>query len=346
MLLSLQLRIKGRCGNLNKTAAAVNTVWNFCNQTQKHALRWDKKWPSGFDLAKLTAGYSKLSAISSASMQMVCYQYDHSRRQRKKPYLRWRGKKSLGWIPIRNDCIKQTKDGFKFMGKVFKVFNQRPIPEGSKIHDSSFSQDAQGKWYLNLVVDVPEAAARPLEKTVGIDLGLKTFAALSTGEKIDSQQFYKKSEEKLAKAQRARKRRQVPKIHAKIRNQRKDFQHKLSNRLTKEFDLVVVGDINSSGLAKTNMAKSVSNASWFSFKNMLKYKSIRNGSRYLEVNENFTTQDCSACFARTGPKGIANLGIRDWSCPNCGAVHDRDVNSAKNILRIGYDTLTEGSQLV
>lgn len=336
-------RVKNKhCARLNRMARAVNYVWCYCNDAQKHSLKWKNKFLSGFDLNKLTSGSSKILDLHSGTINAICEQYAKSRNQRKKPFLKYRGKKSLGWIPFKGRDIKTTKNGFCFYSIDYSVFLSRPIPDGAKICDgSSFSQDAKGNWYLNVCLDIPEAAVRPVQKAVGIDLGLKDFATLSTGEVIEAQKVYRALEPKLAIAQRARKKRQVKNIHAKIANRRKDFQHKLSNRLVQEFDYIAVGNVNAAGLAKTRMAKSVLDASWSSFRNMLRYKSIRNGATFEEVNERFTTQVCSECGVLSGPKGIADLGIRDWTC-ECGAIHDRDHNSAKNILRSGYGTPAEG----
>jgi putative transposase len=148
----------------------------------------------------------------------------------------------------------------------------------------------------------------------------------------------------LGIAQRANKKYQVKKLNKHIKNQRKDFHHKLSTKLVKEYDAIAVGDVSSSALAKTNLAKSVMDAGWSSFRDILRYKAIGHGVRFQEVSENFTTQLCSSCNAKTGPRGLEGLGIRTWCCSSCGANHDRDVNSAINILsRIGYDTLVEGA---
>ena len=101
--------------------------------------------------------------------------------------------------------------------------------------------------------------------------------------------------------------------------------------------LVVVGNVSSSRLKKTNSAKSVSDAGWFQFKSMLESKSKQLGIEFKEVNEAFSTQTCSGCKSRTGPKGLAGLKVREWVC-SCGAHHDRDINSAINILRSGQAT--------
>ncbi|AQG81325.1 RNA-guided endonuclease InsQ/TnpB family protein [Spirosoma montaniterrae] len=143
-------------------------------------------------------------------------------------------------------------------------------------------------------------------------------------------------------AQRAGKKRRVTAIHAKIRNKRKDWNHKTTTRLVREYDRIVVGNVSSSKLRKTRLAKSVSDAGWADLKQMLRYKAISLGIEYREVKENFSTVTCSDCFAKSGPSGLSGLGVRDWVCTCCGSVHDRDVNAARNILRIGHGTPIKG----
>jgi len=101
----------------------------------------------------------------------------------------------------------------------------------------------------------------------------------------------------------------------------------------------VVGNVSSSKLTQTNMAKSVNDAGWALFKNLLSYKAIARKVVYCEVSEHLTTQTCSRCGALGGPKGRKGLGIREWVCDECGAIHDRDVNAALNILRLGHQSL-------
>lgn len=327
--------------HLNRLARKVNLVWNFLNDSQKHALKWGKKWPNWLDLEKLTTGSSKELGLQSKIIGQICKQYAQSRQQNRKPYLRYRGQKSLGWVPMRGEAIKLRPDGFRCHGNLYSVWLSRPIPEGAKVCDrSSFSQDATGNWYLNLIIEILVSAT---EKTsqIGIDLGLKDLATLSDGNVIVMPGYYRKSQDKLAKAQRAKKKRQIKKIHAKIANQRKDYLHKVSTDIVRQHGFIAVGNVNSSALKQTRMAKSVSDAGWSSFRSMLAYKSDYAGARYVEVNESFTTQICSQCGSLSGPKGIADLGIREWKC-DCGATHNRDVNAAKNILRLGCQTLAEG----
>lgn len=114
-------------------------------------------------------------------------------------------------------------------------------------------------------------------------------------------------------------------------------------RLVRDFDYIAVGNVNAAGLAKTRLAKSVLDAGWSSFRGMLRYKAMAHGAWYEEVNESFSSRVCSSCAGETGPKGVADLGIRSWICSECGVSHDRDINSARNILfRSGHRTPAEG----
>ena len=127
---------------------------------------------------------------------------------------------------------------------------------------------------------------------------------------------------------------------------RKDTLHKFTTGIAKENALIVVGNVNSSKLAKTTMAKSVLDAGWFMLKTQLKYKAIARSGVFIEVDESYSTQICSSCgvISVNSPKGRAGLGVRRWECPDCGAVHDRDVNAALNILNagLGFKTPVDG----
>jgi putative transposase len=301
MLLVYRYRIKSLTGLLNRQARACNFVWNFCNDTQLQALKWNKHWPSGFDLNRLTAGSSKELALHAGTINAVCEQYAKSRRQKIRPFLRWRGRRSLGWVPLKGRDLKREGEAFRFAGHTFRVFHSRPLPHGKIKDGTNFSCDARGHWFLNIVVEVAQAA------------------------------------------QRAGKKRQATNLHARIGNARRDFHHQLSIRIVREFDYIAVGNVNAAGLAKTRLAKSVLDAGWSSFRHMLRYKAIAHGAWYGEVNESFSSRVCSSCASETGPKGVADLGIRSWICAQCGVSHDRDINSARKILfRSGHRMPAEG----
>lgn len=347
MQITFRYRLKDKHSRrLNEQARAVNLVWNYLNQTQRKAAQSGRKWLSGFDLWKLVAGATKEGLdLHSHSAMRVCLQYAKSRQQQKKPWLRWRSRKSLGWVPFNTGHVVHRDGNFVFRGERYEVWLHRPLPDGVKIGAGSFSQDTRGNWYINCPVDVADATATPNTR-IGIDLGLKDLATLSTGEKIEMPSFYRKSEEALGKSQRARKTKRARAIHAKIANRRKDFLHKASARLANQYGLIVVGNVSPSKLAQTNMAKSVLDAGWSRFKDMLSWKlRLRSGGMLLEVSERMSTQVCSECGSIGGPRGLKDLRIREWVC-ECGSVHDRDVNAARNILRCGLAALVEGASHV
>ncbi len=329
---------------LSRQARAVNYVWNYLNETQQRAVRSGRKWLTAVDLMRLTTGASKLLDVHAHTIQKVCQQYDRSRAAKSKPWLRWRSRKSLGWVPFSTGHVSFDGERLKFRGVHYETMHMRELLPGVKIGAGSFNQDSKGRWYINCPVEVATADHVALTR-VGIDLGLKALATLSDGHKIETPRFYRVSEAALATAQRARKTKRARAIHAKIANRRKDFIHKLSNRLSKQYGLIVIGDISPSKLARTSMAKSVLDAGWSDLKRCLSYKSIRNGGSTLEVSEHMTSQTCSSCGALPPerPKGIAGLGIREWTCGGCMATHDRDVNAARNILRRGQASLAEGA---
>ena len=347
MQLTYRFRLRDTADSeLTRQARAVNLVWNFANETQQQAVKRGRKWLSWHDLQKLTAGSSKELDLHSHTIQQICQRYSHSREAKKKPWLRWRvsdpnsPKRSLGWVPFNNGHVVYRDGAFVFRGRPYRAWISRELAEGQTFGAGSFSQDAQGHWFINLPTRVEKRICG--ETAVGIDIGLKDLAVLSTGEKIVHPTHYRKMEARIATAQRARKKRQVRKLHAKVKAQRSDHLHKLSTRLVRENRAIFVGNVNASGLAKTRMAKSVLDAGWSMLRTQLEYKAIRHRAVFAEVDERFTTQACSQCGSIEGPKGFSGLGIREWLC-SCGASHDRDTNSAQGILARGLASLAEGA---
>lgn len=339
-----RLRDKHAAG-LRRQARAVNLCWNYCNEVQKRAVQNLRPWLSGPDLMRLTAGAGKELGLHAHTIQRVCGTYDQSRQTQKKAWLRWRSRKSLGWVPFNTGHVVFDGSCFVFRGVRYEAMHFRnELAAGMRFGAGSFSSDAQGRWYINLPVK-EECAVGSYSNAVGIDLGLKTLASCSDGSSVEMPRFYRQSEVALASSQRARKTRRARKIHTKIRNRRKDYLHKASLRLVREYGTIIVGDVSAKKLARTRLAKSVHDAAWSDFKNMLRYKAIRHGGRMLEVSEAYSSQVCSACGSMppSRPKGIADLGKRVWRCDNCETVHDRDVNAARNILRVGLDTLRLGA---
>ena len=347
---TLRLRIKDKHRSvLAAMAREVNQVWNFCNETSHRAIRERRQWLSGYDLQKLTNGFSKCEGvqIGSPTVQQVCEDYAKARKQFKKAKLRWRvsnpqsSKYSLGWVPFKARALQYKAGQIAFAGQRFYLWDSYGLSD-YELRAGSFSQDSRGRWYLNVVVKV-QAKASAGTASVGIDLGLKEAAVTSAGERIEGR-FYRKLECQLGIAQRAHKKQRVRAIHAKIANQRKDLLHQFSTKLVRENAAIFVGDVASAKLVKTKMAKSALDAGWSSLKTMLEYKSHQAGIVFEVVNESYTTQTCSCCGAipASSPKGRAGLRIREWTCSECGAVHERDVNAARNILAAGHCRLAVG----
>lgn len=343
-ILTYRYRLKdGRAADrkaLRSQARAVNFVWNFCCAIQREAeRRWvagaPSRWPSYFDLTHLTAGCTQELGILSDTIAAVCRQFVASRDMARR-HPRWRSADaSLDWIPIsharRNiDCA----NGFvTFRRRDYRVWWSRDLPADAVIRTAAFSCDARGRWYVNLVVKTAEVRQSGAGE-VGIDLGLKSLAVLSTGETIPNLRHTARYAAALAMASRSRSKRRFRAIHAKIANSRHDHLHKVSTQIMRTNRRVVVGNVSASKLAKTWLAKSVLDAGWTTFRTMLRYKAIGHGVEFQEVDESGTTRTCSACgcIPASSPKGMGALGMREWTCSECGAVHDRDVNAARNIL--------------
>ena len=345
LIKTFHLRVKDKHAKLLLAQAKeVNMVWNFCNETAIKVLDRENRFCSEFELNNLTSGSVKEGFnLNADSIQLVAREYITRRKQFKKRRLNWRVskgcKRSLGWIPLKKLSIKYKNGQIWYQKKSISLFGKDDLSQ-YELGQGSFSEDSKGRWYFNTTVKVTQKVN--IAKTaIGIDLGLKECAVTSDGEVLEGRNF-RKLEPKLAKAQLANKKKQVRSIHAKIKNIRKDELHKFSSHLVKNNGAIFVGDVSSSKLIKTIMAKSVNDAGWFKFKTMLEYKCHWAGVVFKEVNESYSTLTCSYCGAQTGPKGLKDLGIREWTCSNCGTTHGRDVNAAKNILRMGLHTLEEG----
>lgn len=325
---------------LNQMARSVNYVWNYVNELSHRAIIERGLFLSAYDIQKYTQGAHRELGLHSHTVQKIGAEYVTRRKQFKKCKLAWRtsggARRSLGWIPINTGMAKWKNGQVYHNGHYFKVWDSYGL-SAYQFRSASFNEDARGRWYFNVVVEV-EAEVPAGQDSIGIDLGLKTLATCSDGTQLDAGRFYRDLEPALARAQRAGQKRRVKNIHAKIANRRKDALHKFSRQLVNRAGEIYVGNVKSSSLAKTRMAKSVLDAGWSMLKTMLAYKCDSAGIVFKEVNESYTTQACSCCgcIAASSPKGSAGLRIREWTCDECGVTHDRDINAAKNILAVGH----------
>ncbi|MGH6977797.1 MAG: RNA-guided endonuclease InsQ/TnpB family protein, partial [Brevundimonas sp.] len=332
---------------LRQQARAVNYLWNYCCQVDREAhARWkagvNTRRPTAFELTGLCRGVTRELGIHSDTVDAVCKRFADARRATFPQTPRFRtAKRNLDWIPFSNfdRPANLTGSTLTVLKRGYRLWMSRPIPEGCRRGTWSFSADARGRWYVSIQVEMPDVEARPIVSEVGIDLGLKTLATLSNGEKIETPAFYRKAEARLAVLQRRGQKVRARSLAAKVRNQRKHFLHVASANIVKRHDRIVIGDVSPSRLAKTRMAKSIHDASWAALRTMLQYKSIATGATCEIVSERYTSQVCSSCgcISASSPKGMGALGIRQWVCSDCGVSHDRDVNAAINILKAGAE---------
>jgi putative transposase len=340
---TLRLKVKSESYPwLNAAGIEVNQVWNFANATSCKAARpfsGAPKWLSGFDLDKLTTGATKyFEHIGAGTIQRVNAEFATRRKQFKKAKLRWRvsrgAKRSLGWIPFKATQLKRKGSSFRYSGKSFRIFESDLLDEATW-RSGCFAQDSVGDWWLCLTIEVAVVKPQAVREMVGLDLGLNTTVATSDGEKLEAGRFYRSIELKIANAQRRGHKRQAKRLQRTAARRRKDALHKFSRNIINRYQFVFVGDVSSTKLAKTRMAKSVLDAGWSTLKTQLLYKGQQAGRSVEIVNERYTTRTCSSCRALTGPSGLDMLDVRTWMCGACGDMHDRDVNAARNIRYAG-----------
>ncbi|ASF13802.1 MULTISPECIES: RNA-guided endonuclease InsQ/TnpB family protein [Shewanella] len=354
---TLSVRVKDKHAKLlRQMAYEVNQCFNLANElTMKASRNYSDAgavrpvWMSAYDVQKPILSFRNESGfiIPSHTAQEVCAKHAQARKQFKRAKLRWRissgSKRSLGFVPFKKGSAKWKSGQVLFAKQHFKVWDTYGLSQ-YEFTSGSFSEDSRGRWYFNVCVHVGASAPTSGKTAIGIDLGLKDTATCSDGAKLERGNFYRDLEADLGVAQRANKKKRVKAIHAKIKNRRKDALHKFSTRLVNENAAIFVGDVSSSKLAKTKMAKSVLDAGWSMLKTQLEYKAIARSVVFEIVNESYSTQTCSSCGAIpvSSPKGRTGLGIREWVCSKCGAEHDRDINAATNILAAGHRRLAVG----
>ena len=216
-------------------------------------------------------------------------------------------------------------------------------------------RDAAGRYFVTVMVEEAPAPPPAAENTVGIDLGLKDLAVLSTGETIANPRHLARKQRRLKREQRKLSRRQkgsgrwhaqrrrVARLHARVCDTRDDHLHKVTRRLVDENQVLCVESLNVGGLARSPLAGSVQDAAWGELLRQLTYKAQWAGRTVVTVDRfAATTQTCSSCGTLTGPSGQAGLRVRRWCCDHCGTTHDRDHNAAINIRELGIAQLLPG----
>lgn len=228
----------------------------------------------------------------------------------------------------------------------------RPLPAGADPSSVTVSRDAAGRWYCSILCEDVVGDGQPTTQALGLDAGITTLVTLSTGEKIANPRHEKRDRVRLALAQRrlarkqkdsanrAKARLKVARIHARIADRRRDHLHKLSSRIIRENQTVVIEDLSIRTMVRNHsLARAISDASWWELRRQLEYKADWYGRQVVAIDRWFpSSKTCSECG------GIAEslpLDVREWTC-RCGVNHDRDVNAAKNIRAAGLAVLACG----
>jgi putative transposase len=261
------------------------------------------------------------------------------------------------------NSIRLTKGAFKYRNnQVFmpkcksplRIRWSRQLPS-EDISSITISLTPSGKWFVSILVEDTNDYTLPLcDKVLGIDLGIETFATLSSGEKVKMPDL-KPHYQKLKKLQKKHSRKKgtknknkarikVARQHEKISNIREDFHHKLSTRIINENQVIVLEDLNVSGMVRNRkLARAISQQGWYQFVTFLKYKSEFYGREIIQVDRFYpSSKTCSSC-------GIIQqslpLHIREWTCDACGTTHDRDINAAINLKALGTSASAFGEDV-
>jgi len=257
-----------------------------------------------------------------------------------------RGKNSyrtVGYLQLDQDnkMIRIPKVGWiKFKDKI-------NFSDLTKINNITISKTPSGKYFASISAEVDIKALAKTKKSCGVDLGLKDFCILNDGTKFENPRFLARNEKRLRLLQKSLSRKvygsknyekartKLAKFHEYIANYRKDYLHKISIFLVKNYDIICAETLQVKNMLKNHkLAKAISDVSWYEFCQQLEYKSLWYDKKFVRIDTYFaSSQICSDCGFKNS--NIKNLDVREWTCPECGKHHDRDVNAATNILNQG-----------
>jgi putative transposase len=349
-----------QAANLARTFGCVRKVWNEMLDWRIMRYRVDGRSTNYAESDRFLTGLKKrpdlafLNEVSSVPLQQTLrHQYRalnnfFARRARYPRFKSRRGRKTATYTR----SAFRYRDGQLFLarqtGPLRFVWSWTDIDQDAVVPSMvTVTHDADGRWYVTFQLEV--ADPEPMPKTgnaVGVDMGIRSFAATSDGEIVDNPRLLQRKQRNLARYQRrmARKQkgsknwakaaRKVAVAHSKVRRARNDFLHNTSTRLVCAYDVIAIEDLNVSGmLHNRRLARAISDCGWSSFRQMLDYKTVKWGKRLAVIDRVCpSSKRCSACGHMLAQ---LDLDTRTWHCPSCGNRHDRDLNAAKNILAEG-----------
>nr|WP_179815277.1 RNA-guided endonuclease TnpB family protein [Allostreptomyces psammosilenae] len=347
-----------QAAELERTFGCVRKVYNLALEVRTRAWLQRQERVSYNDTSAMLSQWKKaeelafLSEVSSVPLQQALRHLQAAFSNffgGRAEYPRFKSKKRS------RKAAEYTRSGFTFRGgkltlakmaDPLSVVWSRPLPEGVVPSTVTVSRDGAGRWFVSMLCE--DAGVRPLPVTdaaVGIDAGLSSLVTLSTGEKVANPRQEHRDRARLAKAQRElcrkapgrganreKARRKVARIYARIADRRRDYLHKLTTRLVRENQTIVIEDLVVSNMMGGRLARAISDAAWAHMRFMLQYKAAWYGRELVVVDRWFpSSRLCSACGSI---RAHLPLNVREWTC-GCGQVHDRDVNAARNILAAG-----------
>ncbi|MFD3562342.1 RNA-guided endonuclease InsQ/TnpB family protein [Streptomyces sp. NPDC058686] len=348
-----------QAAELSRTFGCVRKVYNLALAARTEAWARQERVNYNQTSAMLTAWkkteeLAYLNEVSSVPLQQALRNlqgaFTHFFGKRAK-YPRFKSRKKSRKSAEYTTSAFRFRDGELRLAKMSEPLNMvwsRPLPEGSSPSTVTVSQDAAGRWFVSLLCDDPSVKHLPTtDAAVGIDAGLDHLLTLSTGEKIANARHERRDRAALAKAQRklakkakgdganrAKARRKVARIHARIADRRRDALHKITTRLVRENQTLVIENLTVRNMVKNRkLARAIGDAAWSQFRSMLEYKAQWYGREVITVDRWFPSSKlCSTCGAL---QDKMPLHVRTWTCDSCGTTHDRDVNAAKNLLAAG-----------